>query len=93
MNISCRAVAAALVLTLAVAALPAVRAQQLAQRITVAELKPLYDAGKVIVLDVRSAEAYQAEHVAGALSVPLAVVGEKAEELKSKGKLVVAYCT
>ena len=64
-----------------------------AGRIGAAELKKLYDAGKVVVLDVRGAAAYRDSHIAGALSVPLDTVAQRAAELKASGKVVVTYCT
>ena len=70
-----------------------VAAQVAAGRITAAELKSLYDAGRVVVLDVRAAAAYRESHITGALSVPLDQVAVKAPELVKSGKPVVAYCT
>lgn len=70
-----------------------VLAQVAPGRITAAELKSLYDAGRVVVLDVRSAAAYRESHVTGALSVPLDQVAARAPELVKSGKPVVAYCT
>jgi len=61
-------------------------------RLEIAECLKRVAAGTAIVIDVRSAEAYAAGHVAGALSVPLDTVAAKAGELKKLGKAVVAYC-
>ena len=47
--------------------------------------------GEVTVLDVRPAEEYRAGHIPGALSVPVADLRAKLEELP-KGREVVAYC-
>ena len=85
--------AAVLAIALLLAGAAAMRAQAPVPRIGVAELKTLMDAGKVTVLDVRSAAAYREGHVPGALSVPLDVVGQKAPELKQAGRILVAYCT
>jgi rhodanese-related sulfurtransferase len=63
------------------------------KRITVAELKKLHDAGAVLVLDVRSAEAYREGHIPGAISMPLAAIADRAGELKGAKKRIVAYCT
>jgi phage shock protein E len=68
-------------------------AQVAAGRITAAELKKLYDAGTVIVVDVRTPAAYRDSHLKGALSVPLDQVAAKAAELAKSGKPVVTYCT
>lgn len=48
-------------------------------------------AGDVVVLDVRPPAEYDAGHIAGALSVPIAEVGKRLRQLP-KGKRVVAYC-
>ncbi|MCA1562550.1 MAG: rhodanese-like domain-containing protein [Acidobacteria bacterium] len=56
------------------------------------EFKPLYDAGKVVVVDVRGADAFEAGHIPGALSVPLAEVERRADELKALKKPIVVYC-
>jgi len=48
-------------------------------------------AGDVVVLDVRPAAEYNAGHIAGALSVPIAEVGKRLRELP-KTQQVVAYC-
>jgi rhodanese-related sulfurtransferase len=52
----------------------------------------LHDAGKVVVVDVRAAEAYEAAHIPGARSVPLDQVESRAEELKKLGLPLVLYC-
>ena len=68
-------------------------AQVAAGRITVAELKKLYDAGAVVVVDVRTQVAYRDSHLKGALSVPLDQIASRAAELAKSGKPVVTYCT
>ena len=47
--------------------------------------------GEVTILDVRPAEEYQAGHIPGALSVPVADLRARLEELP-KGRDFVAYC-
>ncbi len=61
-------------------------------RMTVEELKKALDEGRAVVADVRPSEAYEAEHIAGAFSVPEDDWAAHAVELP-KGKLVVAYCS
>ncbi|HEV2860879.1 MAG TPA: rhodanese-like domain-containing protein [Pyrinomonadaceae bacterium] len=61
-------------------------------RMSVEELKKALKEGRAVVLDVRPAEAFEAEHIAGAVSIPEEEVKERAGELP-KDKLVVAYCT
>ena len=46
---------------------------------------------KVIVLDVRPVEEYEAGHIPGAVSVPLSELKERLEEIPSSRE-VVAYC-
>jgi 3-mercaptopyruvate sulfurtransferase SseA len=76
-------------------ALPA-RAQEpdlsKATRITVAQLKELRAAGKVLVVDVRDAASFKAAHIPGAVSIPLDQVAAKADTLKAEGKTIVTYC-
>ena len=86
-----------LVATLALAPAPA-RAQapvpnpSPAPRIDVAECQKRLAAGKAVIVDVRDAAAYNASHIAGSLSIPLDSVAAKADDLKKKGKAIVAYC-
>jgi rhodanese-related sulfurtransferase len=46
---------------------------------------------EVVVLDVRPTEEYQAGHIPGALSVPLAELKERLNTLP-KNREIVAYC-
>lgn len=79
---------------LAVPALGRVEAQATgpAPRIEVTECQKRVAAGHTIIVDVRDAAAYNAGHIAGALSIPLDGVAAKADELKKGGKAIVAYC-
>lgn len=47
--------------------------------------------GDVTVIDVRPAEEFKTGHIAGAISVPLADLGRRLEELP-RGREIVAYC-
>lgn len=47
--------------------------------------------GEVTILDVRPAEEYRAGHIPGALSIPVAEIKARLDELP-KGRDVVAYC-
>lgn len=87
------ALTAAIVIVLGFGPGGAALAQETAGRIGVAELKKLYDAGAVVVVDVRTEAAYRISHVAGALLVPLDATEQKAAGLKKAGKTVVTYCT
>lgn len=66
---------------------------QAARRISLAEFKKLHDAGDVVVIDVRGADAYRRGHVPGALSVPLDTVAARATEWKTATRPIVTYCT
>lgn len=57
-------------------------------------LEELIEKGKkrsVILLDVRPKEEYEAGHIEGAVSIPLAVLKKRMKELPA-GKTIVAYC-
>lgn len=61
-------------------------------RISAEDLREKMKAGSVTVVDVRDALAYQAGHIPGALSIPMASV-EANLDLLPKGKHIVTYCT
>ena len=62
------------------------------ETITSDELKPLVDAGGVVLIDVRSAEQYVAGHIDKALHIPVPSIEGEVEFLP-KDKLIVTYCT
>lgn len=62
-------------------------------RITVAELKKLVDANKVLVVDVRSVDAYKTGHIAGSISAPLSEIEKHFATLKAAKQPIVTYCT
>jgi 3-mercaptopyruvate sulfurtransferase SseA len=74
-------------------AAPAAQPAFVAERITVDELKKLQEADKVLVVDVRSAEAYKSGHIPGAVSAPLGEIDKHVPTLKSARKALVTYCT
>jgi len=63
-----------------------------APRVTPEEVKRLAGKGEVVIVDVRSREAYDAEHAEGAISIPLQDLEARLSELP-KSKLIAAYCT
>lgn len=71
---------------------PAVQAQADAGRMSLAEFKALLDQGKVVVLDVRGADAYRAGHIPGAVLVPLETVAGRAAEYAKVTRPIVTYC-
>jgi 3-mercaptopyruvate sulfurtransferase SseA len=62
-------------------------------RIEVPECQKLAAEGRAVLVDVRDSTAYFGNHIAGALSIPLDTVAEKAGELKKSGKKIIAYCS
>jgi rhodanese-related sulfurtransferase len=59
-------------------------------RIKLDELKK--DFAKLLVIDVRSADAYRAGHIAGAVSMPSSSLSTNAPRLKASKKPIVTYC-
>jgi hypothetical protein len=60
-------------------------------RMSVEELKKALDEGRAVAADVRPSEAYEEEHIAGALSVPEDDWAARAGDVP-RDKLVVTYC-
>lgn len=63
-----------------------------AQRITVAELRAALDNGTAILVDVRGEDAYKAEHIKGAILIPVYEIAARYKELP-KNKLIATYCS
>ena len=63
-----------------------------APRISVADAKKALDAGKAVLVDVRSAINYQQEHAKGAISLPTSEIAARMSELP-KDKQIITYCT
>ena len=61
-------------------------------RISWDEFKKLHDSGKLVVVDVRSAAAFEAGHIPGPRSVPLEQVEKRVAELKKLKRPIVTYC-
>mgnify|MGYP003515756596 CR=1 FL=1 len=62
------------------------------QRISIDETKAALDAGSALVVDVRSAEAYQGSHISGAINIPLEELEARLGEL-NKAEWIITYCT
>jgi 3-mercaptopyruvate sulfurtransferase SseA len=63
-------------------------------RVPVEEAKAALDTGAAIIVDVRSVEAYQAKHIKGAISIPLADIESNPTGLKlDKEQWIITYCT
>ncbi|MGH9457779.1 MAG: rhodanese-like domain-containing protein [Thermoanaerobaculia bacterium] len=63
-----------------------------ARRMSVQAVQAGVDSGAIVLVDVRSAQAYAVEHARGAINIPLQDVPARARELPM-GKQIVAYCT
>jgi len=61
-------------------------------RVPLDEAKAALDSGSAIFVDVRSAEAYQGSHIAGAINIPLADFETRLAEL-DKTRWIITYCT
>lgn len=59
--------------------------------VTLKELRRLLHSGDVTLIDVRPADEYDAGHIPGALSIPVAEVKHRLDEIP-KRKEVIAYC-
>jgi rhodanese-related sulfurtransferase len=84
------------VAVLAVVAIRAAAQEQLditkAPRITLAEFKKLFDAGDVVVIDVRDEATFKHGHIPGALSIPVDQVPARGDRFKGETKPIVTYC-
>mgnify|MGYP003382087294 CR=1 FL=1 len=73
---------------------PAAAPMPASDRISMAEFKKLYSANELVVIDVRSQDAYLGGHIPGALSIPEETLnGPVAEKLKKMGKPIATYCS
>jgi 3-mercaptopyruvate sulfurtransferase SseA len=63
-------------------------------RMEMAVFKDLWKKGQVVVIDVRSTDAYKGGHIPGALSMPEDTLNAAAaEKLKKLGKPIATYCS
>lgn len=63
-----------------------------ADRIALADAKKEFDAGTAVFVDVRGAEAFNQERVAGALNIPVSDIEANINKLP-KGKKIIVYCS
>lgn len=61
-------------------------------RIAAEDLRAKMGRGEVVVIDVRDTGSYAAEHIPGAVNMPLATIEGQIDSLP-KGKAIVTYCT
>lgn len=63
-------------------------------RVTAQDAKAAFDEGTAIIVDVRSQAAYEASHVAGALSIPLNEFEANIAGIDlPKDRWIITYCT
>jgi len=63
-----------------------------APRITLEDAKKAFDAKEAVFIDSRSQSAFDVEHVAGAINIPM--LAPEAEYSKiPKGKKIIIYCS
>ena len=63
-----------------------------APRITLADAKADFDAGRAVFVDTRAADAYNLEHIKGAINVSLADFEARYKEIPT-GKKIIVYCS
>ena len=63
-----------------------------APRVAAEEVKRLAAKGEVVIIDTRNKDAYDFEHIEGAISVPVNELDNHLAQLP-KDKLIAAYCT
>ena len=61
-------------------------------RISVEDSKKEVEAGNAIIVDVRGANAFKSEHIAGSISLPAGSTEDKFKELPP-GKKYILYCS
>ncbi len=67
-------------------------ADENAARISLADAKKAFDEGNVLFVDTRYADAYELEHVKGAINIPANEFDARYSEVP-KGKKIIAYCS
>ena len=68
-------------------------AREAGERISPEEAFELVSAGEAIMVDVRDEASYVQAHIAGAILMPLAEVGRRADEFAEDGRTVITYCS
>ena len=61
-------------------------------RATLDEAKQAFDSQSAIIVDVRDTGSYAAEHISGAINIPLAEIETRINELP-KDSWIITYCT
>lgn len=71
---------------------PVVESPGEVQRVTLEESKAAFDSGEAVFLDVRSASSYATSHIPDALSIPLAELEARVDEI-DPNLWIITYCT
>ncbi len=61
-------------------------------RVSLGNAKAAYELKSAVFVDVRDAQSYQASHIPGAVSIPLADLPNRLNELKPTD-WIITYCT
>lgn len=62
------------------------------ERVSLADAKAALDSGSAVILDVRSAEAFAGQRIAGSVNIPLAELETRLGEL-DPDQWIITYCT
>jgi 3-mercaptopyruvate sulfurtransferase SseA len=63
-------------------------------RVSAAEAKAALDSGAALIVDVRGADFFAQEHIAGAVNLPLATIENKPAGVNlKKDQWIITYCT
>ena len=62
------------------------------ERISLEDAKKAYDAGTVVILDIRDADSYAYSHITGAINIDLEVLESRLVEL-NRSDHIITYCT
>ena len=63
-----------------------------ARRISLEEAKAAFDKGNVVIVDTRDANAFKAEHIKGAINIPVGEFEKRYQELPPN-KQIIVYCS
>ena len=63
-----------------------------APRISLADAKKDFDAGRAVFVDTRAEVSYKTEHIKGAINIPAEAFQTRYTEVP-KGKKIIAYCS
>ena len=61
-------------------------------RVTLEEAKTAFDSGSAVFVDTRSATSFADVHIPGALSIPVAEIESRMDEL-DPNQWIITYCT